>query len=92
VDHYLPCFRQWLITCPLSVLLPFQSLFTESSRGDQLLASPLFSDVFTAPGPLCCVFFSSSLFFIQFFFCGAGGQSVQGAMLVYPRGGCGSTA
>jgi hypothetical protein len=24
VVHYLPCFRQWLITCPLSALLPFQ--------------------------------------------------------------------
>jgi hypothetical protein len=30
VDHYLPYFRQWLITHPLLALLPFQPLFTES--------------------------------------------------------------
>jgi hypothetical protein len=33
----------------------------------------------------------SSLFIIQLFLWG-GSQSVQGALLVYPRGGCGSTA
>jgi hypothetical protein len=74
VDHYLPYFRQLLITCPLSALLLFQSLFTESSCGDQLLAPSHFS-VLRAPTPLCCVFFFSSLFIIQFFlfyFCGAG--------------------
>jgi hypothetical protein len=30
VDLYLPYFRQRLITCLLSALLPFQPLFTES--------------------------------------------------------------
>jgi hypothetical protein len=34
VDHYLLYFRQQLITCLLSALLPFQTLFTESSCGD----------------------------------------------------------
>jgi hypothetical protein len=43
VDLYLPFFRQQLITHPLSALLPFQSLFTKSSCGDQLLAPPPFS-------------------------------------------------
>jgi hypothetical protein len=40
VDRYLPYFRQWLITCPLSAHLPFQSLFTETLSGDQLFAPP----------------------------------------------------
>jgi hypothetical protein len=46
----------------------------------------------TSP-PLLCVPFqslvSSSFFF--FFFLQGEGQSVQGTMLVYPRGDCGST-
>jgi hypothetical protein len=33
VDHYLPYFRQQLITCPMSPHLPYQSLFSESSHG-----------------------------------------------------------
>jgi hypothetical protein len=43
VDCYLPCFRQRLFTHPLSAHLPFQSLLTESSHGDQLLALLPFS-------------------------------------------------
>jgi hypothetical protein len=39
VHHYLPYFRQWLITHLLSAHLPFQSLFRVSLHGDQLLAS-----------------------------------------------------
>jgi hypothetical protein len=79
VDRYLPYFRQWLITSPLSALLPVQSLFTESSHGDQLLALPPFSSVLTAPRPICCMFFFSSLFIIQFggYFCGSGGVSLS---------------
>jgi hypothetical protein len=53
---------------PLSALLPFQPLFIESLHGDQLLASPLFSSVLTAPCPLFCAFLFSSLFIIQGFF------------------------
>jgi hypothetical protein len=41
------------------------------------------------PALSVCVLFNP-LFIIQFFLWG-GCQSVQGAMLVYPRGGCGST-
>jgi hypothetical protein len=89
VDRYLPYFRQQLITYPLSALLSFQSLFTESSCRDQLLASPPFSSAPRAP-PLCCMFLFSSLFIIQFFLMGKG-QSVQGPMLAYPRGSCGNT-
>jgi hypothetical protein len=40
VDHYLPYFRQWLITSLLLALLPFQPLLAESFHGDQLLALP----------------------------------------------------
>jgi hypothetical protein len=92
VDCSLPYFRQCLITHQLLALLPFQSLFTESSHGDQLLASPSFSGALTTPRPLCCMFLFSSLFIFSFFFCGVVPQSVQGAMLVYPKGGCGNTA
>jgi hypothetical protein len=93
VSLYLSYFRQQLITHPLSALLPFQSLLTESLLGDQLLASLHFSGVLIAPCPLCCMFLFSSLFIIQFlfFFLEGMGQSVQGAMLVYPRGSCGNT-
>jgi hypothetical protein len=41
--------------------------------------------------PLCCVLVFTSLFIVQFFFCEGGGQSAQGAMLIYPRGGWGNT-
>jgi hypothetical protein len=70
VDRYLPYFRQQPIARPLLALLPFQSLFTESSGGDQLLASPPFSSALTAPCLLCCMFLFSSLFIIQVFFLG----------------------
>jgi hypothetical protein len=75
---------QWFITCPLSAYLPFQSLFTESLHGDQLLASPpTFSGVLRAPAPsAACSFSVPSLllslgffgffFFFFFFFAGQG--------------------
>jgi hypothetical protein len=84
VHRYLPYFKQQLITRPLSALLSFQFLFTESSGGDQLLASPP-SPVYSKP--LCCTFLFSSLLII---FLWGRSQSVQEAMLVYPRGGCGN--
>jgi hypothetical protein len=55
--------------------------------------SPLLLCVLRPPCPLCSMFFFSFLFIIQgfFFFCRAGGgQSVQEAMLVYTKGGCGN--
>jgi hypothetical protein len=92
VDHYLPYFRQQLITCLLLALLPFHPLFTESLRGDHLLAPPSFSGALPTPWPLCCVLVFSLLFIVQFF-CFVlflqGVQSAQGAMLVYPRDGWG---
>jgi hypothetical protein len=54
------------------------------------LPSPLLQCTYNTL-PLCCVLVFSSLFIQFFFFCGAGGQSVQGAMLVYPRCGWGNT-
>jgi hypothetical protein len=74
VDSYLPYFRQRLITCPLLALLPFQSLFTESSHGDQLLTPELFSGAPEHPAPLCCVSFSVPclLFSLVFVFVGWG--------------------
>jgi hypothetical protein len=64
VGHYLTYFRQPLITRPLSALLPFQHLSTESACGNQLLAPPPFSFVLTTPHPLCCVLVFSSLFIV----------------------------
>jgi hypothetical protein len=55
VDYYLPYFRQQLITHPLLALLPFHSVFTESSCGEWLLASFSFSSTLSATPPLCCV-------------------------------------
>jgi hypothetical protein len=75
----LPYFSQWLITLPLSALLPFQSLITESSHGDQLLVPTPFCSGLTAPFPLCSMFLFSSLFIIQFFcFYGAGVSLFRG--------------
>jgi hypothetical protein len=93
VDSYLPYFRQQLITHLLSALLPIQSLFTESYCGDQFLTSPPFSSVLTAPRSLCCSFLVPCLLFtFCFVLWGRGGcHSVQGAMLVYPKDGCGNT-
>jgi hypothetical protein len=75
---------QWLVSC-----LPFQALFTESSHGDQLLTPPLFSGTLSALCTLCFSFSAPCLLFsfvVFWFFLQSGGQSVQGAMLVYPRG------
>jgi hypothetical protein len=92
VDFYLPYFRQQLITCALSAILPFQPLFTESSCGDELLVPHPFSSVLPATVCFCCVLVFSSLFIVQFFFFFAGRrQSTKGAMTVCPRGGWGNT-
>jgi hypothetical protein len=75
----------------LASQLLLQALFTESSCREQLLALSPFSSVLKAPYSLLHVLFSS-LFIIQFCFLQGGGQSDQDTMLVYPRGGCVSTA
>jgi hypothetical protein len=90
VVHYLPYFRQWLITHPVSVLLPFHALFTTISHSYQLLAPVPFSGVLSAtlPPPLCASF--QFLVYCTFFFF-AWGSAQPVAMLVYPRGGWGNT-
>jgi hypothetical protein len=91
VDCYLPYFRQQLITGLLSALLPFQPLFTESSNGDQLLVPPPFSGALPALlSPVLCASFQF-IIYSGFFFFLQGGQSAQGAMLVYPGGAWGNT-
>jgi hypothetical protein len=91
VVHYLPHFRQWLITACCWPFCLSSHLFTESSHGDQLLALPPFSGVLSAIlPPLLCASFQFIVYFSGFF-CVWGGQSAQGSMLVYPRGGWGST-
>jgi hypothetical protein len=74
VYHYLPYLRQWFITHLLSALLPFQSLFTLSLHGDQLLRPPPFSSALSAPHPLCCVFLFQFLVITHFFL--RGGEPV----------------
>jgi hypothetical protein len=66
VDRYLPYFRHWLITYLLLALLPFQSLFTESSHGDELLAPRPFSSALNSTPPICCVLVFRSLFIVFF--------------------------
>jgi hypothetical protein len=70
VVHYLPYFRQWLITHPVSVLLPFHALFTTISHSYQLLAPVPFSGVLSAtlPPPLCASF-QFLVYCTFFFFC-----------------------
>jgi hypothetical protein len=68
VGCYMSYFRQWLIIHLLFTLLSFQSLFTESLHGDQLLLPLPFSSVLRVPRPLCCMFLFSFLFIVHFFF------------------------
>jgi hypothetical protein len=69
VDRYLFYCRQWLITIPLSDLLPFQPLFTESLLADQLLALPPFSGALSPTLlPLLCVSFQF-LVYCSLFYC-----------------------
>jgi hypothetical protein len=55
-------------------------------------ASPPYSRAQGAPPSLLHVLFFSCLFIIQVFFLLGGGQSVQGAMLIFLKGGCERTA
>jgi hypothetical protein len=80
VDHYLLYFTQQLITGLLLVLLPFQPLFTESSRGDQLLASP-------PPFPGVLSAFLSPLLFASFQFIVYSVSFCRGVVSL-PRGLC----
>jgi hypothetical protein len=92
----------WTAICPisgsglspaLSAFLPFQSLVTECSCRDQLLAPLPSSCGLKAPHPLCHVFLFSPLFIIQFFFFFQGQGSVcPGGYAVLSQGGCGNTA
>jgi hypothetical protein len=72
VDCFLPYFRQHLITRPLLALLPFQSLFPESSHGDQLLDPPVFSGALRAPCPCPPSVCSFQLLVYYCFFCVCG--------------------
>jgi hypothetical protein len=85
------CFST-LCTHPLSGHLHFQSLFTESLNGDQLLVSPPSPVHSEHPAPLLHVPFQFLMCYSGFIFLvSQGSDSVQGAELVYPKGGCGST-
>jgi hypothetical protein len=74
VDHYMPYFRQWLITCPPLALL---SWYTERSHGDQLVAPPPFSSALIAPHSLYSCSFSVPCLLFSFF---------GGVVVSLPRG------
>jgi hypothetical protein len=89
MNCYLPFFRQWLISHLLSTsyFCRFCLLKVHAEHGP----SPVLWCAQTSPPSLLHVLFSS--LFSQFFFFYEGqGQSVQRAILVYPRGSCGNTA
>jgi hypothetical protein len=51
---YLPCFKELLITCPLSAFLPFQHLFTDSSAEISSSLPPFSGALSVIPSlPLC---------------------------------------
>jgi hypothetical protein len=79
VVRYLPYFRQWITTARL----PFQSFFTESSWGDQLLAFPSSPVCSELPTPSAACSFFSSLFIIHFF-CRVGVSLFRGLCWVIP--------
>jgi hypothetical protein len=86
--HFYKLSRSWLLgMCRCSCFL-WPSLFIYSSVRD----SPPPNSALRKPHPLCYVSFLLLLVITQFlFFSLDGGQSVQGAMLIWPRVVCGST-
>jgi hypothetical protein len=112
VDHYLPYYRQCLIThllsavyfcrlCLLKVCTEFSSFLLLPFQRSGLLAI-YFSRLSLLKVPTCPVCsehqpsllhipFQFLVYYSVFLFLWGRGQSVQGAMLVYPRGSCGNT-
>jgi hypothetical protein len=76
----LLCFRQQLITCSLSALLPFQSLFTETQRSAPC-SSPLLWCTYSTQTSLLHVSFQFLIYSVFFFF-------FVGQGVVLPRGLC----
>jgi hypothetical protein len=93
VNHYLPYFRQQLITQLLSSLLPFQPCLLKVCMEISSLPFPLLLCAFSFLPPLLCASFQFVVY--PFFVClyvFVGGQSADGAMLVYSGGGWGNTS
>jgi hypothetical protein len=64
---YLPCFGEWLITCPLLAFLPFLCLFTVNLvLRPAPCSSPFLWCTFRVPAPFAIVLDYSLLFVIQF--------------------------
>jgi hypothetical protein len=96
VAHWFRRWALWTTTCPISgndlspsLCQPFclSSLCLLNVHMEiSSLILPPFSSALAANMPLCCVFLVPCLLF-SFFGGGLGDHSVQGALLVYPRGG-----
>jgi hypothetical protein len=92
VNCCLSCFRQQFIWCLLLAIYYCRLFLLKVPMESSFLLFPLLWPAQSTP-PLCCMSFSVPCLLFRFFFLfwGSRAQSVQGAMLVYPRGGCGST-
>jgi hypothetical protein len=93
VNCYLPYFRQQFICCLLSAVffsrLCLLKVWTEFSS----LPLPLSLGWPEHPTPSAACPFQFFVYYSCFFVCGGDKcQSIEGAMQVYPRGGCGSIA
>jgi hypothetical protein len=91
VNCYLPYFRQQLITCLLSAIYFCRLCLLKVHVEFSYL--PLFPSPVGSEHPalsVACPF--QFLVYYSVFFLWGGSQSVQGAMLVYPRRSCGNTA
>jgi hypothetical protein len=86
VDHYLPYFRQQLITHPTAFPLFVYWKFMQRSAP---CFFPFLQCAQSTPTPSVACSFSVLYYWVLFL--RGGSQSVQGAMLVYHRGGCGNT-
>jgi hypothetical protein len=92
LDCYQLNFRQWLITCTLSALLPFQSLLKVCMEINFFPLSPSLVCL-QYPTPLLHVLFQFLVYYsvFVFVFCGIGVRLSRGYAGL-SQGGCGNTA
>jgi hypothetical protein len=88
VDHYLPYFRQWFITCPLLALVTWLSSLCLLNVWMEISSLPFPPSLvclqYSVPSAVCS-FLVPCLLCSFFFFCRVGGQSVQRLYWFIPR-------